>query len=404
MKDIGLKKILTVFLISVTVLCSSGCNLSKGQAQPPTVHLASGITQSQSITKNNFPSKIINSAKLQVLKGNGMHGLARLDFLRLQKKYNLVLVPTYDGSNQSTHPKILYFPNGWHGYRYWMSITPYPGGNDDYENPCIVISNDMTNWTTPKGIHNPVTGIPKDVHIGGHYSDSHLDMHGKNMELWYRYNTGNRKTRQPSYAKDYYYRIITTDGIHWSVPQLMKTAPQNMMSLAVIYQDEQYKFWYTDRSNRLMRAVSTDGKHWIGVQPCRIPLPIGYTPWHQDVVYYNHTYYLLQTAMNHKKYAFSLFLSKSSDGIHFTRGVPFYPSNDPVVLHKAWLYRSSFFANNHNVFQMMISLRLPGPKWFMTKCSIPVSQWDKACTTQKAVILNPSRKKSQSSVLKVHRV
>lgn len=33
-------------------------------------------------------------------------------------------IPTYDGSNQSTHPSVLYFADGWHGFRYWMGMTP----------------------------------------------------------------------------------------------------------------------------------------------------------------------------------------------------------------------------------------------------------------------------------------
>ena len=34
-------------------------------------------------------------------------------------------IPTYDGSRQATHPDIAYFPDGWHGYKYWMAMTPY---------------------------------------------------------------------------------------------------------------------------------------------------------------------------------------------------------------------------------------------------------------------------------------
>lgn len=393
MKNRKINKFATVCLLSAALLCSSGCSFVKFSVQPASKKTSSAVVRKtllQTIPSSSKRAAAAALTKPEPLRNDGVRSVMHLDFLRLQKKYNLAAVPTYDGSNQSTHPKILYFPNGWHGYRYWMSITPYPGGNDDYENPCIVVSNDMTNWVTPRGIHNPVTGVPKDVRYGGHYSDSHLVMCKSRMELWYRYNAGNRKTRQPNYAKDFYYRILSSDGTHWSNPQLMQTAPQNMMSLAVNYQSGQYKFWYTDRSNRLMHAVSTDGTHWSQVVPCRIPLPAGYTPWHQDVVCCNNTYYLLQTGLNHKKYSFALFLSKSTDGIHFTNGVPFYPSANPVILHNTWLYRSSFFADTHNTFQMMISLRLPGQKWFMTKCSMPISQWNKACSSHQKVILNSS--------------
>ena len=35
-------------------------------------------------------------------------------------------IPTYDGSDQSTHPSVLRFDAPWHGYLYWMAMTPYP--------------------------------------------------------------------------------------------------------------------------------------------------------------------------------------------------------------------------------------------------------------------------------------
>ena len=39
-------------------------------------------------------------------------------------------IPTYDGSDQSTHPSVLRFGAPWHGYLYWMAMTPYPYNND----------------------------------------------------------------------------------------------------------------------------------------------------------------------------------------------------------------------------------------------------------------------------------
>jgi len=50
--------------------------------------------------------------------------------------------PTYDGSGQVVNPDVVYFPSGWHGYKYWLAMTPYPNSNDDYENPSILVSND----------------------------------------------------------------------------------------------------------------------------------------------------------------------------------------------------------------------------------------------------------------------
>lgn len=73
-------------------------------------------------------------------------------FNQFRGKYQLIAIPTYDGSYQLTHPKVLFFKNGWNGYHYWMSMTPYPREADIYENPSIVVSNDGISWSTPKGL------------------------------------------------------------------------------------------------------------------------------------------------------------------------------------------------------------------------------------------------------------
>ena len=38
-------------------------------------------------------------------------------------------VPTHvtPAGGQTTHPSVLFFPDGWNGFEYWMAHTPYPG-------------------------------------------------------------------------------------------------------------------------------------------------------------------------------------------------------------------------------------------------------------------------------------
>jgi len=321
------------------------------------------------------------------LKKDGIPAKPKKDFLALKSRYNLLLVPTYDGSNQETHPKLLYFKNGWNGYRYWMSMTPYPSTNDKFENPSIVVSNDLKTWVVPKGLKNPVTGLPSDVKHGGYYSDPQLVMNGDTMELWFRYVRGNPKTGGANYRCDYYYRMKSTDGIHWSRPCLMQSSKKAILSLAIVYREGKYQFWYRDNTNHLMYAESVNGVNWVNFHQCQIPLPKGFVPWHQDVVLYKGKYYLLQTALYRPHYSFSLFLAESTDGVNFTRGVKFYPSEDPIVLHKAWLYRSTFVPTANGLFPMVVSYCLPGRKWFMTRCTISRAIWDNACMTGKAVTL-----------------
>jgi hypothetical protein len=55
-------------------------------------------------------------------------------------------ISTYDGSNQLTHPCVLYREKGWNGYTYIMAMTPYPDYINSIENPSMRYSNDGINW------------------------------------------------------------------------------------------------------------------------------------------------------------------------------------------------------------------------------------------------------------------
>ena len=66
-------------------------------------------------------------------------------------------IPTYDGSNQPVHPDVIDFGFGtpWHGWRFWMVMTPYPNYDASWEDPSIVVSNDGLTWQVPAGLTNP---------------------------------------------------------------------------------------------------------------------------------------------------------------------------------------------------------------------------------------------------------
>ena len=59
-------------------------------------------------------------------------------------KLNLTNSDSYMESwypNNAYHPKLIDMGKEWNGYRFWLSYTPYPKGNDYYENPQIVGTN-----------------------------------------------------------------------------------------------------------------------------------------------------------------------------------------------------------------------------------------------------------------------
>ncbi len=297
-------------------------------------------------------------------------------FTQLQKKYNLVAIPTYDGSYQLTHPKVLYFPKGWNGYQYWMSMTPYPHGHDIYENPSIVVSNDGKTWAVPAGLKNPVTGLPPDVKTGGHYSDSHIVMNGNTMELWYRYNPAMAQKgnyRRPNNNINIYYRKTSTDGIHWTAGEKLLQSTDGHLSLCVNHENGVYKTWFATYGGDLYSADSKNALNWMTPVRCTVPLPKGYQPYHQDMIHYGSKYYLLQTAQKKSNYTFQLFLLQSDDGIHFSGTQQIYPSKDMALWKNVSFYRSTLFVKD-NKLNLYVSMIIPRLKWFVTQMTIPLPQ------------------------------
>ncbi len=295
-------------------------------------------------------------------------------FIKLQNEYNLVAIPTYDGSYQLTHPKVLYFPKGWNGYRYWMSMTPYPYEHDWYENPSIVVSNDGKTWAVPAGLKNPVTGLPPDVKAGGHYSDPHIVMNGNTMELWYRYNPAmapKTKYRRPNNSINIYYRKTSKDGIHWTAGQKLLESSDGHLSLCVNYESGLYKTWYATYGGDLYTTDSKNALDWSAPVHCTVPLPEGYEPYHQDMIHYGSEYYLLQTAEKTSNYTFQLFLLKSEDGIHFSGAQQLYPNKNMALWKNVSFYRSTLFVKDNKI-NLYVSMIIPHLKWFVTQMTIPL--------------------------------
>lgn len=253
-------------------------------------------------------------------------------------------IHTYDGSNQANHPKVLYFDIPWHGWKYWMSYTPYPNGNADYENPSIAVSNDGVNWKTPNGLKNPVIKDPADVAKGGHYSDPHFVIDGQTMELWYRYNPANSKGTGTSHNINTVLMRTSQNGIDWSYATLILSDKSKYFSPAIIFDNGEYKLWYSDTDGKLHYRESADLKDWSDPVTVNLDFP-GHCIWHQDVIKTGRGYDVVFSSF--KKGAFSkndqcLYYAFSPDGINFNKPILLLaPSKGQNRLDNQMIYRSS---------------------------------------------------------------
>lgn len=97
--------------------------------------------------------------------GSGLIATEAKKFYVDQSSYDTIALDMpYNFEDETIHPAVMKFENGFRGYKYWLTVAGYPithygGEAADYENPYLFGSNDGINWVLPAGNLNPV--IPK---------------------------------------------------------------------------------------------------------------------------------------------------------------------------------------------------------------------------------------------------
>lgn len=270
-------------------------------------------------------------------------------------------IPTYDGQSpegQPTHPSVLYFENGWNGYRYWMAMTPYPFNNGSFENPSIVVSDDGVEWKVPDGVENPLVGTPTP----GHNCDVDL-VHYKNAytdELRMYYVEADDQDR--SWVKV----LASTDGITWlerGKPVVSDLrSPYGTLSPSVEQlPDGTFRMWAVDtgydgwccQTNTVQYRTSPNGINWSEPIDCPDFEQPGYKIWHMDVHYneqlkkYQAVYpaYPAGTNCDYCK----LFYAESVDGLHWaTFSKPILTAGENGSWDDFCIYRSSLLMTEDN--------------------------------------------------------
>lgn len=169
-------------------------------------------------------------------------------------------IKTFDGSNSPYHPSVLYKENGFAGYDYIMSETPFylslpnDGENyrDQFECPSIHFSNDGIHWV--ETIPNPISTLTDEQRNNrDYYSDPDLIMTPVGIECWYRLNRRYGDIHKQDNIS--LLRKKSKDGITWSDEEEIinlgvmgeSTAlGKIVISPAVIYDEGKYKLWFVD--------------------------------------------------------------------------------------------------------------------------------------------------------------
>lgn len=232
-------------------------------------------------------------------------------------------IKTFDGSNSPYHPSVLYFKEGWNGYKYWMAETPFSPQCKPYmdrnECPSIHVSNNGIDWK--EIAPNPIDNLNnKEIEELDYFSDPHLVHVNGRLECWYRFT--HRKGIVNNYNNLQLVRRYSSDGRIWSEREVMVNLATNegnplgnmAVSPAILYNNGMYRMWYVDSESREQRELayseSHDGHKWEGKSICKL-IGAFNNPWHIDVNFIDGIYYLISYDFN------NLTIWKSEDGIKF---------------------------------------------------------------------------------------
>lgn len=318
-----------------------------------------------------------------------IHTIADANFRGLKNINDYIDI---SGSNASyCHPDVLYFPNKFNGYKYWMVFTPYFGavGTDQnskkYENPSIVVSNDGLQWSNPPGLINPIINAPfpkesfgenKVDPIQGFWSDVDWIFLNNQFYLYYR---GSFITAQSLKGKcilsnanfdrlkqDAHRTIVqqtSTDGIKWSNMNIAFTSnppftpkDDHLLSPSFIHNGNQFVSYEIELNfnaknfkgkdpSYVVRRTSKDGINFTGFKESKLinffnkpwlKYDTKNSPWHIQAAFSDGYYFLCIAVGNVKKYTSELlYVAYSKDGLNF--------KVMPKPLLKRHAYRSSIF-------------------------------------------------------------
>jgi hypothetical protein len=222
-----------------------------------------------------------------------------------------LVIPTYDGSGQATHPDVLLDPNA-PDTRLVMAMTPYPYSDDRLENPSLLESRNGMVFRELAGGTNPLVPPPPVDHNDD--PDLRWDPVAHEYELLY--------LESESPMKQTVVALRSTDLVRWTrndaiVFDLTRGDPF-IVSPTAVYDGAVTHMFYvnlmTTSGYQIQTVTSADGRTWDATTAAPIAIDMGnVAPWHIDVVTGPAGYALLISGFVGKFKPQDLYIATSKD-------------------------------------------------------------------------------------------
>ncbi len=282
------------------------------------------------------------------LLNEDLHEISKQSMVLDAKSINLITnpkklsIPTYDLNPSVGHPSVIYIPESFLGYKYWMAYTPFPA--EARENPCVVVSNDGENWINPPWFTNPLYSQADAIADGQDYnSDTHiLLMKDENIGVYWR--SFNNSTK----LEKIHLKVFNKTTLTWSASQTVISTPSQALAPNVILEEDGTYTMFTVNTAlptklKVQKRISNDGVTWGEPVSCVLSTGKLIDSWHINVQRVSDGYILLVCNS-----ARTLNIYKSTDGINFNgSSIPFIKSSGSSWDSRGY-YHSCFLVLDEN--------------------------------------------------------
>jgi len=254
---------------------------------------------------------------------------------------------------EHVHPDVIYVPEGFAGFSYWIVFTSYPLANDLLENPIIRASHDGMTWQSVTGITDPVVAPPDSCEI--HHADPELIYKSGYLHLVYA--SIHRRTDEATFNC-----MKCKSDLHWSEPVVIQ---RDIGAVSPTFQidGEVFHEWFIRMNmndfnhSELFHRDGSDLTSLGHERKCHLDIP-GYVAWHVDVLKVDGTYEALIAAYPRgtDESRTRLFHLTSKDGLSFE-----LESNKPLIEPSSlgWdnrmIYRSTFLKSKGGTYRVWYS-------------------------------------------------
>ena len=245
---------------------------------------------------------------------------------------------TYDGSSQACHPTTA----EWHGQIY-LALTPYPYGEEWYENPSVY------RFDAERGIYTPLPEafpVVRPCQMGyEHYSDPCLYVKNGVLHLLFR-----RCERRPDGKIDQLFQCRTEDGQHWSDPVLLLEEAGDMLISPAVVGDSLWCVRMTESEKTELSMCALQSDNISSYVPVSVDVPQDWRIWHIDVRQMSSgeiygLFMLLKNGIDHLESKLAMY-KLEKDAWHYQRDIDLPES---IWRHIRYVYKSTILPDEKTI-------------------------------------------------------